>query len=123
MADYLPLHEDGHQITRAASGTITGGNLVSVSGSGTVAQAAAGDPTWLGVAGFDVVSGNNLTVWCSGVQRIVAGTGGVTAGQLVQAGANGTVVSHTNGTNDFNVVGIALTTATATNLVEVKMAR
>jgi hypothetical protein len=123
MADYLPLHKDGHQITRSASGSITAGNLVSVSGSGTVAQSAAGDATWVGVAGFDVASGSNLTVWCSGVQKLVAGTGGVTAGSLVEAGANGTVVAHTNGTADYKVVGIALTTATATNIVEVKMAR
>lgn len=123
MAEYLPLHDDGDAITRSASGSITAGQLVSVSGSGTVAPAGAGDANWLGVAAFDAASGVNVTVFTGGVQRIVAGTGGVTAGQYVEAGASGTVVSHTNGTTDYKIVGLALSTATATNLVEVKLAR
>jgi hypothetical protein len=124
MAEYLPLHEEGESFTRSSSAAITAGQLVSVSGSGTVAPSGAGDANWLGVAAFDAAgSGVDITVYTEGVQRIVAGTGGVTAGQLVQAGASGTVVTHTNGTNDYNVVGIALTTATATNLVEVKLSR
>jgi hypothetical protein len=122
MAEYLPLHTPGQAITVSASAAITAGQLVSVSGSGTVAPSGAA--TWLGVAGFDAAaSGVNVTVFCGGTQRIVAGTGGVTAGQLVHAGAAGTVVTHTNGTNDYEVVGIAITTATATNLVTVQMAR
>lgn len=123
MAEYLPLHDDGDAITRSASATIAAGQLVSVSGSGTVAPAAAADVPWLGVAAFDAASGSNVTVFTSGVQKIVAGSGGITAGQLVHAGASGTVVTHTNGTTDYLVVGVALTTATATNLVEVQMVR
>lgn len=123
MAEYLPLHDDGDAITRSASAAITAGQLVSVSGSGTVAPSGAGDAPWLGVAAFDAASGANVTVFTGGVQRITAGTGGITAGQLVHAGASGTVVTHTNGTNDYEVVGLALSTATATNLVEVKLAR
>ena len=123
MAEYLPLYDDGDAITLSASATITAGQLVSVSGSGTVAPSSAADAPWLGVAGFDAASGAAVTIFCGGVQRIVAGTGGVTAGQLVHAGASGTVVTHTNGTNDYDIVGVALTTATATNLVEVKLAR
>lgn len=123
MAEYLPLHQPGKAITRAASGTIAAGNLVSVSGSGTVAQGAAADATWLGVAAFDAASGDNVTVYCEGVQRLVAGSGGVTAGQYVHAGATGTVIAHTNGTTDYLIVGLALTTATATNLVEVSLLR
>lgn len=123
MAEYLPLHDDGDAITRSASAAITGGQLVSVSGSGTVAPSGAGDATWLGVAAFDAASGANITVLTGGVQRLVAGTGGITAGQFVHAGATGTVVTHTNGTTDYEIVGLALSTATATNLVEVKLAR
>lgn len=123
MAEYLPLHDDGDAITRSASGAVSAGNLVTVSGSGSVAQGSAGDVAWLGVAAFDAAVGSNVTVFTSGVQRIIAGAGGVTAGQLVQAGATGTVVTHTNGTTDYNVVGLALTTAAATALVEVKLAR
>lgn len=122
MAEYLPLHDDGDAITRSASGSITGGQLVIVSGSGTVAAATAATASWLGVAAADAASGDNVTVFCSGVQRIPA-TGTVTAGQLVEAATGGTVATHTNGTADYNVVGLALTTATAPNVVEVKLTR
>jgi predicted RecA/RadA family phage recombinase len=123
MAEYLPLHKPGQAITRTASAAITAGQLVTVSGVGTVAPSAAADVPWLGVAAFDAASGAQVTVFCGGTQRLVAGTGGITAGQLVHAGATGTVITHTNGTTDYLVVGVALTTATATNLVEVQMVR
>lgn len=123
MAEYLPLHDDGDAITRSASASITGGNLVIVSGSGTVAPSSVATAAWLGVAAFDANSGDNVTVYASGVQRLVAGTGGVTAGQTVEAAASGAVVAHTNGTADVNIVGLALSTATAGNLVEVKLTR
>lgn len=122
MAEYLPLHDDGDAITRAASAAITGGQLVVVSGSGTVGPSSAASPSWLGVAAFDAGSGDNVTVYCSGVQRIPA-SGTVTAGQLVEGAAGGAVATHTNGTADYNVVGLALTTATGPALVEVKLTR
>jgi predicted RecA/RadA family phage recombinase len=122
MAEYLPLYLPGKAITRVASATITGGQLLIVSGSGTVAPASAASASWIGVAANDAANGDNVTVYCEGVQRIAA-TGTVTAGQLVEAAASGTVATHTNGTNDFNVVGLALTTATAPALVEVDFLR
>lgn len=122
MAEYLPLYKPGQAITRQASGTITAGQLVRVSGSGTVAATTAASDDWLGVAGFDAVSGDKVTVFSSGVQRCVA-TGTVTQGDLVEGATAGTVATHTNGTNDVNVVGLALTTATAGNLVEVAFLR
>lgn len=124
MAEYLPLHSPGKAFTRTTSAAVTAGQLVSVSGSGTVAPSAAADVAWCGVAGQDAsATGFLITVFSGGVQRCVAGTGGVTAGQLVHAGAAGTVIAHTNGTTDYLVVGVALTTATATNLVEVQFDR
>lgn len=123
MAEYVPLYKPGQAITLQASATITAGQLVSVSGSGTVAPSSAADAAWLGVAAYDAASGDKVTIFCGGTQKIVAGTGGITAGQLVHAGASGTVVTHTNGTNDYNIVGVALTTATATNLVQIQMNR
>lgn len=123
MADYLPLFKPGEAITRSASAAITAGQLLSVSGSGTVAPSSAADVQWLGTASKDTASGDVLAVFCGGTQRLVAGTGGVTAGTLVHAGAAGTVVAHTPGTNDSAIVGVALTTATATNVVEIQMER
>lgn len=122
MAEYLPLHDEGDSITRQASAAITGGQLVIVSGANTVAPASAAAATWLGVAGFDAASGDNVTVYTGGVQRLVA-SGAVTAGSTVEAAASGQVAAHTNGTNDVNIVGLALTSATNGNLVEVKLTR
>lgn len=122
MAEYLPLHQPGKAYTRVASAAITGGNLVIVSGSGTVAPGSAATASWLGVAANDAANGDNVTVYSEGIQRCVA-TGTVTAGQTVEAATGGTVATHTNGTNDVNIVGLALTTATAGNLVEVSFAR
>lgn len=130
MAEYLPLHDDGDAITRQASATITGGQLVQVSGSGTVAPAGAIAATWLGVAAFDAANGDNVTVYCSGVQRLVA-SGSVTAGDLLVSAATGQVASAaavttpTPGdvTTTRALVGLALTTATNGNVVEVKLAR
>lgn len=123
MADYLPLFAPGEAFTRTTSAAVTGGQLVSVSGSGTVANSGAADAGVVGVAAFDAASGGTVTVFAGGVQKCIAGTGGVTAGQLVHSGASGTVITHTNGTTDYLVVGLALTTATATNVVEVQMGR
>ncbi|MET0887564.1 MAG: capsid cement protein, partial [Mycetocola sp.] len=95
MAEYLPLHLPGKAFTRQASATITGGQLVIVTGSGTVGPGSAATHLWVGVAGFDAVNGDNVTVFAEGVQRLVA-TGTVTAGQYVEAATGGTVATHTN---------------------------
>lgn len=122
MAEYLPLYKPGQAITRSASGTITGGQLVIVSGSGTVAASTAATHTWLGVAAFDAGSGDTVTVLSGGVQKVTA-SGSITAGNTVEAAAAGAVAAHTNGTNDVNIVGVALTTATNGNPVEVMFVR
>lgn len=122
MAEYLPLYMPGKAITRDASAAITGGQLLIVSGSGTVAPASAAAATWLGVAGFDAASGDKVTVYSEGVQRLTA-SGSITAGALVEPAAAGAVATHTNGTNDIYVVGIALTSATNGQSVEVSFLR
>ncbi|QJU52937.1 DUF2190 family protein [Herbiconiux sp. KACC 21604] len=122
MADYTPLHEPGKAFTRQASAAITGGQLVVVSGSGTVAPASAATHSWLGVAAFDAGNGDLVTIYDEGVQRLTA-SGAITAGALVEAATGGKVASHTNGTNDFNVVGLALSTAADGALVEVSLLR
>ncbi len=122
MAEYLPLHAPGKAITRVASAAITGGQIVVVSGSGTVAPGSAASAVVVGVAAFDAASGDNVTIYAGGVQRCIA-SGTVTAGQTVEAAAAGGVATHTNGANDVNIVGIALTTATAPNTVEVQFER
>lgn len=122
MAEYSPLYDEGDSITRTASAAITGGQLVRVSGSGTVAPVSAASADWLGVAGFDVASGEPVTVYPGGIQRPVA-SGAITAGSTVEGAAGGKVAAHTNGTNDVNIVGLALTTAADGALVEVSFLR
>lgn len=122
MAEYVPLYMPGAAITLPASATITGGQLVVISGSLTVAPSSVATHSWLGVAGFDAVSGDQVTIYCEGVQKFTA-TGSITAGGNVEAAATGTVAAHTNGTNDQNIVGVALNTVTTGQTVYVAVAR
>lgn len=118
MAEYLPLYKPGQSVTLKASATITGGQVVVVSGSGTVAASSGVSPAVVGVAAFDAATNDNVTIHVGGVQVCTA-SGTVTAGNTVDAAASGAVATHTNGTNDFNIVGVALTTATTGNPVRV----
>lgn len=122
MAEYLPLKSPGQDFTMTASAAIVGGQLVRVSGSGTVAPTSAASADWLGVASNDAPSGAIVTVFTGGVQRLTA-SGSVTAGANVEGAAAGAVAAHTNGTNDANTVGIALTSATNGNPVNVQLLR
>ena len=56
MAEYLPVRSPGQALTLTASATITAGQLLIVSGSGTVAPSSAASQSWLGVAGNDAAS-------------------------------------------------------------------
>jgi hypothetical protein len=117
MAEYLPVYKPGQAITLPASATITAGQLVEVSGSGTVGPAGAASVKVVGVAAFDAASGDSLTIFAGGVQHAVA-SGAITAGQVVQAGAAGTVAAGTTAP-----IGIALTTAADTADVRIQLAR
>lgn len=126
MAEYLPLHRPGQAITRQASATITGGQLVAVTGVGTVGPAGANAVNWIGVAGNDAVNGDNVVIYTGGVQRLTT-SGTVTAGDQVvpaAAGAVSTLAAVTTPTaadvtNTRAIVGIALTTATTGLIVEI----
>ena len=120
MADYLPLYLPGKAVPMTASAAITGGRLVYVSGSGTVANTTSATTLPVGTAAHDVAaSGDRVTVFGRGtVHRLVA-SGAITAGGLVAAAAAGAVAAHTGGTNDNRVFGIALTTAADGATVEI----
>jgi len=130
MAEYLPIRTPGDALVSTASATITGGKLVAVSGNGTVATAGANALNWVGVAAFDAVSGDTVTVYAGGVQELTA-AGAITAGDLVVAAASGNVATlaavttPTAGdvTGTRAVVGVALTTAADTAKVRVKFER
>ena len=121
MGEYVPLYKPGQTITSQASATITGGQLVAVSGVGTVGPAGAASTAVIGVAAFDVVNGDKLTIHVGGVQRLLP-TSTVTAGDPVIAGAAGAIVTAAAPPLGQQV-GVALTTATQPALAEVFMVR
>lgn len=105
MAEYLPKFIPGQAISLTASTKIEGGQLLEVTGAGMVGVAGADSAKVVGVAGVNAASGDRLTVYRGGVQRLVA-AGAITAGAAVYAAASGKIQS--SGTNK---VGIALTSA------------
>ena len=120
MAGYLPIYRPGQALTLTASATITGGQVVAVSGVSTVAAAGAASTAVVGVAAFDAVLNDKVTVYAGGVQNVLA-SGAVTAGSPVIAGAAGTVVASA-APPAGQQVGVALTTGTDV-LVRVQFGR
>ncbi len=130
MAEYLPILSPGQSLTLKASATITGRQVVAVSGSGTVAPAGANSTAVVGVAAFDAVLNDNVTIFAGGVQAVTA-SGAITAGDLIVSAAAGQVSSlaavttptAADVTNTRAVIGIALTTAVNGAVVRVQFAR
>lgn len=109
MSDYRPKFKPGQAITRAATGTITGGLIVTVAG----AVAGADATTWLGVASKDVASGATFGVYRGGVQYLTA-SAAISAGAPVKCAAAGKVVTYVDGTDaQLRLVAIALEAAAA----------
>lgn len=119
MTDYSPLYLPGKAVTVTASAAVTGGQALKVSGDGTVAPNAAASTYIIGVAGTDIASGEKGVAFLRGTVHRLTASGTVTAGQMVEGAAAGKVAAHTEGTNDVRVFGIALTTATDGNTVEI----
>lgn len=120
MADYLPLHMPGKAVTVTASAAIVGGKAIKVSGDGTVATAAAAADLIIGVAGTDAAaSGDKVVAFFRGTVHRLTAAGAITAGQAVEGAAAGAVATHTQGTNDVRVFGVALTTAADGAAVEI----
>lgn len=121
MADYTPIYAPGTAFTLPTSAAVTGGQFVAVSGSGTVAPAAADSPDVVGVAAHDAATGVPVTIHALAgvVHEMVAGVGGITAGDHVKVGAaSNAVLPIGAGTFDLRV-GVALTTAAAAAKVQV----
>ena len=112
MADYLPLYLPGKAVPTTVSADVIGGTAAKVSGSGTTAPNAAASTYIVGVYSTDAKSGERTTLFGRGAVHRLLATGTVTAGDLVEGATAGSVATHTVGTNDARVFGIALTTAT-----------
>lgn len=130
MTDYVPLFKPGQAVTRQASAAITGGQVVVVTGDGTVGPSAGASAAFFGVAATDAAVGDQVTVHKGGVQRPVA-SGAVTAGDEVVTAAAGrvsTLAAAAGATaGDINaarqVVGVALSTAADGETVDVDFVR
>lgn len=123
MADYAPVHSPGSVQTLQASATVVGGQVVMVSGSGTVAPAtAAAAAAVCGVVGKDGVNGDKVPVFSGGVHDLVC-QGAITAGAQVTVGSVNGTVATVGAATAFQVIGVALTTGVDTALVRVRMYR
>ncbi len=126
MADYLPLFKPGGSLPYTASAAITGGQVLVVSGSGTVAPSAGASVAVVGVAGHDAANGDRVTIHRGGVQRSIAAAAVVAGDQLVSAAAGQVTpvapVAATVAAADVvatrQIIGLALTAAAAGAAVE-----
>jgi hypothetical protein len=117
MGDYSPVACDG-RYGYICSANVTGGQLVENTGNGIVGPAGLTSAKVVGVAAFDQVTNGKVTVHpIDDLHETIAGTGGLTAGQPVKAGAAGTVVLFVAGTDAQPAfLGICTVGATAGNL-------
>lgn len=120
MTDYSPVYVPGTEWSATTNATVTGGQLLEVSGNGTVGVAGASSAKVVGVAAFDAANGARVTVFPLRMVHRVTATGSITAGDQLVAAANGQVSSlaaaagatATDINNARAVIGVALTTAT-----------
>lgn len=114
MGAYYPIFMGPPPHTAVAASAVTGGQVLEVAATGTVQTAAAASVSVLGVAGFDAAANVEVVVFRGGVQELTA-NGTVTAGQQVEAAATGQVRTLAAG----RAIGVALTTATTGNKVQI----
>ena len=118
MSDYSPLHK-GHSYTRTAGANIVGGRL-----SSPPAPAASSNPPPSHMPRSASHHSTQPPAIRSGSRSAAcnasSASGVITAGQNVEPASTGRVAAHTNGTNDFNIYGLALTSVTDGQLVEVR---
>lgn len=115
------LHEGFEHIYSGstASATVTEGQLLEVTGDGTLGPAGAASAAVVGFALAGASSGAPVKALMFGPVLSITSTGAITAAAKVVAGAAGVVA--TIGANTFEkIVGTALTTA-AGNVVKVVM--
>lgn len=112
MSDYTPVYTPGESASFTASAAIVGGQLVEVTGSGTVGPASAASVKVIGVAAFDAIAGARVNVHIGKVVHEAVASGAVAAGDLLVSAAAGQV--STNATPAVGAqVGVAILAATS----------
>ena len=120
--DYTPVYTGGVKpFTATTSAAVVGGNVLLVSGAGTVAPTAGASAVAIGVAAHDAASGARVTVWplANVMHELPVATGTVTAADGVTSSTSGGVTTAVVGTAAAagTLIGIALTTAASPNRV------
>lgn len=115
MGAYEPKYLYSDAASATFSAAVTGGQVLAVSGNGTVGPAGADSNAVVGVAAHDVAINGRGTYFPRGKIHVSTASGGITAAARVNSGAAGTVASAAAGVGN---VGIALTTALDTAAVE-----
>jgi hypothetical protein len=116
MGAYEPKFLYGDETTGTASATIVGGQVLVVSGNGTLGPAGATAANVVGVAAMDAASGDRFSFFPRGKIHITTAAGAITAGARVDSGSVAGTVS--TGTASLTNIGVALTTAIDTGPVE-----
>ena len=122
MADYTPIFFPGEVIPLTASGGVAGGDLVVVSGSGTIAKAGAlAATTYVGVAAQDAGANTRVSGFSRGIVHASIADGTVTAGdqvtttntanRQVKTAPAVTTPTPADVTTSRAVIGVALITA------------
>lgn len=118
----MASHDAVKTVTLTAGEALTNGNVVQVSAARTVIKTAATNDVVVGVVAESVASGSDVPVaLLQGIVEVIAGTGGVTAGELCVPDATGTVTGVADLPTlavDQMAVGIALNTAVAGEVFE-----
>lgn len=116
MGAYYPIFLGLPPHTAVAASAVIGGQVLEVAATGTVQTGTAASVKVVGVAAFDAAANVEVTVFRGGVQLLTA-TGTVTAGEQVEGAATGTVRTLAAG----RAIGVALTTATTGNPVQIAL--
>lgn len=117
MSDYAPKYLPGDAVPITLTGTVTGGNLVLL--TGVVSTDAA--TTVAGVATTDGISGQTIGVIRPGIHRLIA-AGTIAVGGPVCAAAAGQVRAWVAGTDAVaSLIGRAWSAGTASNALDVAL--
>lgn len=108
MADYAPKYLYADQISATFSATTTGGQVLVVTGDGTVGPAGADAANVVGVAAMDVAANARGSYIPRGKVHVSTTAGAVTAGNNAYSAASGLV--DDTGTA-ANKIGVFLTSA------------
>jgi|Deesub1362A_J573_1020465.scaffolds.fasta_scaffold01139_11 predicted RecA/RadA family phage recombinase len=115
-------YAEGRFIRMTAGADITAGQLVEITGDEEVSPATAGSTSVIGVALTDASQNELVTVVTEGVVSVTA-SGAVSAGDKVQAAADGKVSawSASAAGDSAKIVGVALEDAADGNTVKIKL--